>query len=253
MIGVIDPREDFSVGRYVEMADRCVQDVLSRGKTCVIVGGTGLYVDSLIAGRDFAPYPQTGRREALEAEAEANGIEPLLERLRKIDPDSAERLHPSDRRRIIRALEIFEETGITMTEHDRRTREIPPKYEPVWIGLDYVDRADLYARIDRRVEQMFADGLVDEIQSLLNSGVPETATAMQAIGYKEPASALRGEITMTEALRQVQQSSRRYAKRQRTWFRRNGAIHWIQLPAQPDFDEVLRLVRPLFSDSDSKK
>ncbi len=247
MVGVVDPAEDFSVGRYVEMADRCVKDVLSRGKVCVIVGGTGLYVDSLIAGRDFAPFPQTGCREALEAEAEANGIEPLIERLREIDPKSAARLHPSDRRRIIRALEIYEQTGMTMTEHDRLTREKPPRYAPLWIGLDYADRADLYARIDRRVEQMFEEGLVEEIRTLLASGVPETATAMQAIGYKEPASALRGEITMDEALAQVQQSSRRYAKRQRTWFRRNEAIHWLILPKEPDFDEVLQRAAPLLT------
>ncbi len=250
MVGVIDPRENFSAGRYVELADRCVQDILSRGKTAVIAGGTGLYVDSLIAGRVFAPYPQTGRREALEREAEAHGIEPMLERLRAVDPDSAARLHPSDRRRILRALEIYEETGVTIAEHDRRTRETPPKYHPLWLGLDFADRADLYARIDRRVDEMFAAGLVDEIRALLRAGVPETATAMQAIGYKEPASALRGEITMDEAVRLVKQGSRRYAKRQRTWFRRNPAIHWISLSAAPDFDAVLHEVRPLLADSD---
>ena len=168
MVGVIDPRENFSAGRYVELADRCVQDILSRGKTAVIAGGTGLYVDSLIAGRAFAPYPQTGRREALEREAEECGIEPLLARLAAVDPDSAARLHPSDRRRIIRALEIYEETGVTITEHDRLTRATPPKYDPVWIGLDFADRADLYARIDRRVDEMFAAGLVDEIRALVD-------------------------------------------------------------------------------------
>jgi tRNA dimethylallyltransferase len=252
MIGVVDPREDFSVGRYVEQADAQVQDILSRGKTVVIAGGTGLYVDSLIAGRDFAPYPQTGRREALERELAERGIEPLLDRLRDIDPDSAARLHPANQRRILRALEIYEETGVTMTEHDRRTREIPPKYAPLWIGLDYADRADLNARIDRRVDQMFDDGLEREVAALLASGVPQSATAMQAIGYKEPAMALRGEITMDEAREQVKLGSRRYAKRQRTWFRRNAAIHWQMLPSEPNFDEVFAAVRRLVTDFDGE-
>ncbi len=239
MIGLIDPREDFSVGRYVELADACVQDILARGRVAVIAGGTGLYVDSLIAGRVFAPYPRTGRREALEREAETAGIEPLLVRLAAVDPARAAALHPSDRRRIIRALEIFEETGVTMTEHDRRTRETPPKYHPLWLGLDFADRADLYARIDRRVDAMFQAGLADEVAALLQSGVPPAATAMQAIGYKETAAALRGEIAMGEAIRLVKLGSRRYAKRQRTWFRRNPAIHWITLTPTRDFRAVL--------------
>ena len=245
MVGVVDPRERFSAGRYVELAGRCVDDILSRGKVAVIAGGTGLYVDSLVAGREFAPCPQTGRREALEREAAERGIGPLLERLRNIDPDAAARLHPSDRRRIIRALEVFEETGVTMTEHDRRTRLVPPRYSPVWIGLDFGDRADLYARIDARVDKMMEGGLVPEVQSLLDSGIPPDATAMQAIGYKEIVRALAGEYSMDEAVRLVKQGSRRYAKRQRTWFRRNPAISWIEMPARPDFSLVLEAVRPL--------
>ncbi len=250
MVGVIDPRERFSAGRYVDLAGKCVDDILSRGKIAVIAGGTGLYVDSLVAGRGFAPCPQTGRREALEREAEGSGIEPLLARLREVDPDSAARLHPSDRKRIIRALEIFEETGVTMTEHDRASKLVPPRYSPVWIGLDFQNRADLYARIDARVETMMADGLVDEVKTLLDAGIPPDATAMQAIGYKEIVRALAGEYSMDEAVRLIQQGSRRYAKRQRTWFRRNPAISWIEMPAQPDFSLVLEAVRPLVSGFD---
>ena len=250
MVGCIDPRESFSAGRYVDLAGKCVDDILSRGKVAVIAGGTGLYVDSLIAGRTFAPYPQTGRREALEREAEESGIEPLLERLREVDPDSAARLHPSDRKRVIRALEIFEETGVTMTEHDRASKLVPPRYDPVWIGLDFQNRADLYARIDARVDKMMADGLVFEVQALLDSGIPPDTTAMQAIGYKEIVRALSGEYSMDEAVLLVKQGSRRYAKRQRTWFRRNPAISWIEMPAQPDFSLVLEAVRPLVSGFD---
>ena len=227
MIDVADPGEAFSVSRYVEMADPILQDILSRGKTCVIVGGTGLYVDSLIAGRSFAPYPETGKRQELEQLAEEQGIEAVLNILRQHDPDSAARLHPSDRRRIIRAAEVWLETGKTITRHNLETQAIPPKYTPLWLGLDFTDRAELYARIDRRVDLMMQDGLIEEIQTLLANGTPPTATSLQAIGYKEPMAALRGDMTMAEAVDKIKQESRRYAKRQLTWFRRNKDIHWI--------------------------
>ena len=227
MNDVADPGEAFSVSRYVEMADPILQDILSRGKTCVIVGGTGLYVDSLIAGRSFAPYPETGKRQELEQLAEEQGIEAVLNILRQHDPDSAARLHPSDRRRIIRAAEVWLETGKTITRHNLETQAIPPKYTPLWLGLDFTDRAELYARIDRRVDLMMQDGLIEEIQTLLANGTPPTATSLQAIGYKEPMAALRGDMTMAEAVDKIKQESRRYAKRQLTWFRRNKEIHWI--------------------------
>ena len=227
MIDVIGPEEPFSVGRYVEMADPILQDILSRGKTCVLCGGTGLYVDSLMAGRTFAPYPETGRRQELEAMADREGIEAVLEKLRAVDPDSAERLHPGNRRRIIRAMEVYLETGKTITQHNLETQAVPAKYHPLWIGLDFTDRADLYARIDRRVDLMLEQGLLEEIQALLARGVPPTATSLQAIGYKEPMAALRGEMTMAEAVETVKRESRRYAKRQLTWFRRNPEVHWI--------------------------
>ena len=227
MIDILEPDEAFSVGRYVELADPILRDILARGKTCVICGGTGLYVDSLIAGRTFAPFPQTGRREELEALAAEQGIGAVIAMLREFDPKSAQRLHPSDQRRIIRAAEVFLETGKTITQHNLETQAIPPKYDPLWIGLDFTERAELYARIDRRVEIMVRDGLIPEIEALLAEGVPANATSLQAIGYKEPMSALRGEITMDEAIALIQQESRRYAKRQLTWFRKNKKIHWI--------------------------
>ena len=251
MIGVIDPRSDFSVGRYVEMADEILQDILSRGKTAILAGGTGLYLDSLIAGRSFAPYPATGRREALEKEADEQGIEPILSRLREVDPDAAARLHPSDRRRIIRALEIYEETGVTMTEHDRRTRAIPPKYAPCWLGMDYKNRADLYARIDLRVDRMLQAGLLDEIRGLLATGIPRSCTAMQAIGYKEFIDALETGGSIEDAAALCKQHSRNYAKRQLTWFRKNGAVRWILQDPGMDFETVFRAARreiPFFAD-----
>ena len=227
MIDVIDPGESFSVSRYVELADPILQDILARGKTCVVAGGTGLYVDSLMAGRSFAPFPQTGRRQELERLAREKGIDAVMQILREHDPESAERIHPANEKRVIRAAEVFLETGKTITQHNKETAAQPPKYQPLWIGLDFTSRAALYARIDRRVDEMLRQGLMEEIGGLLAAGTPPTATSLQAIGYKEPMAALRGEMTMDEAVEVVKRESRRYAKRQLTWFRRNGDIHWI--------------------------
>lgn len=238
MIDCLDPWEDCSVSRYVELAEACVQDISMRGKPVIVVGGTGLYVDSLVAGREFAPFPRTGRREALTKQAQTEGIEPLMALLQKVDPEAAAAIHPSNQKRVIRALEVYFETGKTITEHNRETRSRPPKHHPCWIGLDYVNRSALYDRIDRRVDEMFAQGLVAEVRQLLESGVPPTATSMQAIGYKELTAFLRGEASEAAARESIQLASRRYAKRQRTWFYRNDAIHWLMLPDMPDFAAV---------------
>ena len=251
MLDVAEAWEDFSVSRYCNQAAPIVDDIIARGKTAIIAGGTGLYMDSLIRGNDFAPFPSTGVREALEARAEAEGIQPLLEELAQVDPESAGRLHPSDRKRIVRALEVYRETGITITEHNRRTREIPPKYRPIWLGLDFSDRAALYRRIDRRVEIMLEAGLLEEIRSLLESGIPESCTAMQAIGYKEFLPVLRGERALCDAAAEVCQSSRRYAKRQLTWFRRNQAIHWIVREEDEAPEEIIRQARQILQEFDN--
>ena len=227
MLDVAEPDEDFSVSRYCRMASPIVDDIVSRGKVAIIAGGTGLYMDSLIRGNAFAPFPSTGVREKLEAQADTEGMEKIHAWLTSVDPEAAGRLHLSDRKRIIRALEVYLETRETITEHNRRTQAIPPKYSPLWLGLDFADRAQLYHRIDRRVDIMLDMGLIDEIKGLLHSGIPEKCTAMQAIGYKEFVDALQGRGTIVEAADQVRQSSRRYAKRQLTWFRRNQAIHWL--------------------------
>ena len=240
MIDVASPEEPYSAARFVEEADPILQDILSRGKTAIIAGGTGLYVDSLMQGRSFAPYPTTGKRERLEREADALGMEAMLERLRAVDPESAGRLHVKDRKRVLRALEVYEETGKTITQHNLETQQIPDKYDPVWIGLDYQDRQQLYDRINLRVDLMMEGGLMAEIAQLLSSGVPETATALQAIGYKEFLPVRRGECTLEEAVEKVKQESRRYAKRQLTWFRRNERIHWIMKNSETEFESVLR-------------
>ena len=221
----------------------CVQDILSRGKTAVIAGGTGLYVDSLIAGRTFAPVPQTGKREALEAQLRQEGGEAMLRKLRAVDPDAAARLHPADEKRIIRALEVYAETGRTITQHNLETQQIPPRYRPVWIGLDYLDRAVLYRRIDLRVDLMLQAGLLDEIRALLARGVSPRTTAMQAIGYKEFFDALEGRSTLSAAADLCKQRSRNYAKRQLTWFRRNPQLCWLRMTGQEDFAQILAAAR----------
>lgn len=251
MIDVAEPWEDFSVSRYCEMAAPIVDDIISRGKTAVIAGGTGLYMDSLIRGNAFAPFPATGVRERLEAQADTVGMEAMLSQLRSVDPDAAGRLHLSDRKRILRALEVYLETGETITEHNRKTQAVPPRYSPLWLGLDFTEREELYRRIDLRVGLMLQQGLVEEIRGLLAEGIPERATAMQAIGYKEFVDALDGRCTIEEAADQVRQSSRRYAKRQLTWFRRNKAIHWLIRDTGDTGREILENARRIVSDFDN--
>ena len=250
MLSVAEPWEDFSVGKYCDMATPIVDDILTRGKTAIIAGGTGLYMDALIRGNDFAPVPSTGRREELEQLAAEKGIETVIAQLRAVDPESADRLHPSDQKRIIRAMEVYLETGETITEHNRKTQLIPPRYNPVWFALEDAERANLYARIDRRVEVMLEQGLIAEIQGLLNAGIPEKCTAMQAIGYKEFIDALQGRSSMETATALVQQSSRKYAKRQLTWFRRNSAIHWLVREENDGTAEILAKARQVLTETD---
>ena len=249
MIDVAEPDQDFSVSKYCDMAAPIVDDIVARGKTAIIAGGTGLYMDSLIKGNDFAPVPATGIRQQLEAKAEAVGFEAMREALRAVDPESAARL--LDTRRVIRALEVYYETGITMTEHNRRTQAIPPRYTPLMLGLTYADRAELYRRIDLRVSIMLEQGLLEEIKALLASGIPASCTAMQAIGYKEFVEALNGNCTIEEAADLVRQSSRRYAKRQLTWLRRNEKIHWLTRRTGQSSEEILAQARRVILDFDN--
>ena len=248
MIDVADPREDYSVSRYCKDAAPIVEDIVSRGKTAIIAGGTGLYMDSLIRGNDFAPFPSTGVRERLERQADAEGLEAMRSWLRSIDPEAEGRIQ--DRKRLLRALEVYLETGETITEHNRRTQALPPRFTPLWLGLDFENRQSLYSRIDLRVTHMLEAGLLQEIRSLLQSGVPDTATAMQAIGYKEFVSALEGHGTVEAAADSVRQSSRRYAKRQLTWFRRNPAVHWLIREDETSGEEIFRSARQIIQEFD---
>lgn len=250
MLDVAEPTEDFSVSRYCEMATPILDDILTRGKTAIIAGGTGLYMDALIRGNQFAPYPSTGMRQRLEAQADAEGMDAMLSLLHSIDPESASRLHAADRKRVLRALEVYYETGETITEHNKKTQQIPSKYHPLWLGLDDTERSELYSRIDRRVDKMLSDGLLEEIQSLLRRGIPEKCTAMQAIGYKEFLGALNGQCDLQVAAQQVKQSSRHYAKRQLTWFRRNTKMHWLRRESGENNSEILYRARQIITEFD---
>ena len=240
MIDVAEPGEDFSVAAYVLMATPIVEDVISRGKTPIVVGGTGLYMDSLIRGTDFADNGSGQVRRELEKIAREQGGEKLLEMLREVDGETAETLHPNNVKRIVRALEVYRLTGETISEHDRRTKERPDRFEAVRIVLSYADRQKLYDRIDSRVDVMLENGLENEVRGLLHA-LPENSTAMAAIGYKEMAEYLRGECTLSEAAEKIKLLSRRYAKRQVTWFKRNGDAKWLFVDEYPDFSHVEKL------------
>lgn len=241
MVAIADPAESWSVARFTEQADLCIGDILRRGGRPVLVGGTGLYLDSILSGRTFAPGHSGGEiRKSLQAELAREGIESLYRQLREIDPETAARLPIRDEKRILRALEVYRETGETLTAHDARTRLRPPKYRACTIGLTFRDRADLYARIDRRVDTMVERGLLREVEALLQTGLPETATALQAIGYKQFLSVYRGDTPVSEAVAEVKLRSRQYAKRQLTWLRRKDNIHWLLWEKDPDFPAGLQ-------------
>ena len=241
MLDVADPEEDFSVARYVELAARCVDDILARGKLPIVAGGTGLYIDSLLSGRTFARFdPDSPLRRELEEELARRGGAALLEELARVDPDTAARLHPNDGKRIVRALEVYRSTGTTLTAHNAMTRSLPPRYSALTLTLAFQRREDMWDRIDRRVDRMMADGLAEEVRALLDSGVPDRCTAMQAIGYKEMAAALRGDGDTARAAEEIKLRSRQYAKRQLTWFRRNPDARWLLWGREPDLSAALQ-------------
>ena len=241
MLDVADPWENYSVARYVQDAVPVVDDILERGKLPIIAGGTGLYIDNLVAGREFAPFPaDSGLRETLQRGAREEGLPALLHELRQVDPEAADRLHPNDEKRIIRALEVYQATGKTITQHDRESRAIPDRYAPLTIALNFRERPWLWERIDRRVDQMMAQGLEGEVRGLLAQGIPSTCTAMQAIGYKELAAAILTGRPVREGAEEVKLRSRQYAKRQLTWFRRNKEAHWIVWEREPDFSAAVQ-------------
>ncbi len=242
MVAVADPEEQWSVARYTRAAAACVEDILARGRRVVLVGGTGLWLDALISGRTFAPGQSGGEiRRELEQRFEREGIQGLWTELEQVDPESAGKLHMADTKRILRALEVYRETGKTISAHNAETAALPRRYDPVKIGLAFQDREDMKALIDQRVDKMVEEGLLEEVQALLRRGLPRTATALQAIGYKEFLGVLDGTATQDQAIEEVKLRSRQYAKRQLTWLRRDKEIHWIYWEKERDFDRALRL------------
>lgn len=241
MLDVADPGESYSVSRYEKEATACVEDILSRGKLPILCGGTGLYVDALIRGGGFLESGvDSGLRAQLEEEWNVRGGEAMLQRLASFDPDSAARLHLNDKKRIIRAVEVYLQTGITITAHNARTAALPPRYDAVMIGLRTEPRQILYSRIDRRVTKMLDAGLEQEARQLLESG-DLAGTAAQAIGYKEMLAYFRGEATLEQAADLIRQKSRNYAKRQLTWFQRDDRVHWITYNQPESEAEVFRI------------
>jgi tRNA dimethylallyltransferase len=246
LIGYVSPFEAYSAARYVSDASACIEDITRRGKLPIIVGGTGLYIDSLLSGRSFMGG-DISLREKFSAEYDDIGGEAMLERLSKVDAESAAKLHGNDKKRIVRALEVYYSTGKTITEHNRESRLIPERYKSCRIALNYRDRSVLYAHIDARVDKMLSLGLVAEVQSLLASGLNSGYTSMQAIGYKEIAAAINGEYSLAEAVETVKRESRRYAKRQLSWLGANSGagcnlgVNWIMWENEPDYKKASQI------------
>ena len=224
-----DPCQSFSCADYIPLAERMVDDIISRGKTPIFCGGTGLYLDRFLSGAEFeeTAVDEDFRRE-MNAFANEYGNEALHQKLREIDEQSAEEIHPNNVKRVIRALEIYRTSGKRKSDLDRESKNFDSKYEAIQIGLKYEDRELLYSRINLRVDRMIQAGLLEETRELLESGVFEkNATAAQAIGYKELLTYIRGEKTLIDAIEDLKIATRRYAKRQMTWFNSHGDVKWI--------------------------
>ena len=235
MIGVAQPTQPFSAAIYREMAAGIVAEVAARGSQPVLCGGTGLYIDALTRPMSFSETGDEGLRAELHAMADKpGGREKLHGMLREIDPESAERLHPNDVRRVVRAVEVYRLTGITLTEQNRRDRARRGDYDEMIFALDW-PRDEIYARIDARVDEMVAQGLLKEVRALMRS-FNDQPTAVQAIGYKEIAAALRGDVSLSDAIIRMKQASRNYAKRQITWLKRDGRTIWISAAGRASSD-----------------
>lgn len=226
LIGFQPIDKKFSVAEYVSLAKSCIEEIYNAGDLPVIAGGTGLYVDSLLQNIQFSKEESTQHiRKELTALFDEKGAEYMLEWLTKIDPETAKKLHLSDKSRIIRALEIYKATGKTMSQQKVLSREMESPYEVLYIGLNYKDRSILYDRINLRVDLMLKNGLLDEAKDFYN--IAPDKTACQAIGYKELSPYFKGDATLDECIEKLKLETRHYAKRQLTWFRKNESINWV--------------------------
>ena len=237
MMDFLDNTESFSVAEYQQLAVECIRDIHSRGKLPVIVGGTGLYIDTLLNNIQLTEDSFDEKvRENLLSRVEKEGVESLLAELRKIDPEYASKMHPNNVKRIVRALEVWYSSGVTMTQQIENSHAESP-YDVCFIGLDATDRDFLYERINRRVSIMLENGLEAEAADYLSQ--KNTATSSQAIGCKELRPYFDGEISLAQAADNLRQATRRYAKRQLTWFRRNKEINWIMIDKYASKQEMV--------------
>ncbi len=250
LIDIADPHEPFSCADYVSLATRAIEDCAARGRLPVVCGGTGLYLDALLRKNDFEPNTSDASvRSELTAWAQTAGVAAVWQELARIDPESAAATHPNNVKRVIRALEIYRVSGFTKTELDRRSREGGMRYDACVIGLRYPDRNLLYRRIDCRVDEMLRRGLVEETETLWKAGVFEAnQTAAQAIGYKELLPYCRGEASLAEAAEELKRATRRYAKRQITWFSAKDYVRWLDVEddSKKTFEEIVNNASELF-------
>ena len=245
------PRETpFSVADYVALAKQTIAQVHARGHLPILVGGTGLYVSSLLDNVQFPTWKgDPGLREALTQFAAEHGAEALHARLRELDPEAADAIHPNNVVRVVRAIEVCQCSGTTFTKQKQENRSHLPLYRSFIIGLDYADRAQLYQRIDRRVEQMVEQGLVEEVRAVYQAAPKTAHTAGYAIGYKELLPYLDGTSDLESCIARIQQETRHYAKRQLTWFRKNPAISWIILDKLDNKYEILEKCKKMIAKS----
>ncbi|TCO60077.1 tRNA (adenosine(37)-N6)-dimethylallyltransferase MiaA [Caldanaerobacter subterraneus] len=240
MIDIVEPNEEFSVAEYEKRAKAIIKDIHERGKLPIIVGGTGLYINSIVYIMHFSDFEGSKEfREKMKKLAETYGTSYLYEKLKEVDPEAARKIHPNDLRRIIRALEVYEFTGKPISHYQKMSgMRKNPEYDPIMIGLNYKNRQLLYEKINRRVDEMIKNNLVEEVVNLLKIGYNKYGTSMQALGYKEIVEYLNGEISLEEAVEKIKKGARRYAKRQITWFKAYDFIKWFFVDDYKTYEEL---------------
>ena len=236
LLDIVDISDEFSVSDYVDMAEKAAIDIKERGKLPIFCGGTGLYIDAFTSGMEFGEYGSLPEyRTELEKFAEDNGCEKLHDMLKKCDPEAAEKTDAANVKRVIRALEVFKATGEPISVWNKRALENAKPKDALYIGITYADRSKLYERIDKRVDIMLENGIVEETRKLVAMGLRDSKTAGQAIGYKEFYPYLDGEVSLDECVERLKINSRHYAKRQLTWFNRNKNVYWVYPDADDDY------------------
>lgn len=241
MIDFLEPDIQYSVADYTERAHEVIAEIASRSKLPIMCGGTGLYINSVVDDVTFGEVETDyGLRAELQRIAETEGTQKLLDMLGEFDAESAARLHPNNLRRIIRAIEFYRTTGVTISEHQKMTKERESRYEPIMLSIAW-DRQELYDRINRRVDIMLDEGLFEEVRALMERGYTQQLNSMKGIGYKEVMNCIEGKMSYEETVELIKQSSRRYAKRQLTWFRRDTRIHWLS--AENAVNEAVEFIK----------